>query len=123
MSEGKFATSISCIDGRIQLPLAKWIKENYSVEYVDAITEPGVDKNVTRDSITTSLKAKATISIRVHKSELIVFSGHYNCAANPVSDKEHIEFIKKGVEEISSWNLGAKVIGVYVDDSWNVNPL
>ncbi len=123
MSEGKFATSISCIDGRIQLPLAKWIKENYSVEYVDAITEPGVDKNVTRDSITTSLKAKATISIHVHKSELIVFSGHYNCAANPVSDKEHIEFIKKGVEEISSWNLGAKVIGVYVDDSWNVNPL
>ena len=42
MSEGKFATSISCIDGRIQLPLAKWIKENYSVDYVDAITEPGV---------------------------------------------------------------------------------
>ncbi len=121
MSEGKFATSISCIDGRIQLPLAKWIKENYSVDYVDAITEPGVDKNVTRDSITASLKTKATISIRAHKSELIVFSGHYNCAANPVSDEEHIEFIKKGVEEISSWNLGAKVIGVWVDDSWNVN--
>jgi len=36
MSEGKFATSVSCIDGRIQIPLAKWIKENYSVDYVDA---------------------------------------------------------------------------------------
>ena len=120
MSEGKFATSVSCIDGRIQIPLAKWIKENYSVDYVDAITEPGVDKNVTKDSIVESIKTKARISIHAHKSELIVFSGHYNCAANPVSDEEHIEFIKKGVEVISSWNLGVKVVGVYVDGSWNV---
>ena len=121
MSEGKFATSISCIDGRIQLPLSQWIKENYSVDYVDTITEPGVDKNLTRDSIINSIKAKARISINAHKSELVVFSGHYNCAANPVSDEEHIEFIKKGVEAISSWGLGVKVIGVWVDDSWNVN--
>ncbi len=121
MSERKFATSVSCIDGRIQIPLAKWIKENFSVDYVDAITEPGVDKNITKDSIIESVKTKARISIHAHKSELIVFSGHYECAANPVSAEEHIEFIKKGVEVISSWNLGAKVIGVWVDDSWNVN--
>ncbi len=121
MSKGKFATSVSCIDGRIQFPLAKWIKENYSVDYVDAITEPGVDKNITKDSVIESVKTKARISIHAHKSELIVFSVHYNCAANPVSDEEHIEFIKKGVEVISSWNLGAKVVGVWVDDSWNVN--
>ena len=121
VSEGKFATSISCIDGRIQIPLAKWIKENYSVDYVDAITEPGVDKTITENSIFESIKTKVSISINAHKSELIVFSGHYNCAANPVSDEEHIEFIKKGVEVISSWNLGAKVVGVWVDDSWNVN--
>ena len=123
MSEGKFATSISCIDGRIQIPLNNWIKENFSVDYVDTVTEPGVDKNVTKDSVIDSIKAKARISINAHKSELIVFSGHYNCAANPVSDEEHIEMIKKGVEVISSWNLGVKVIGVWVDDSWNVNPV
>ena len=121
MSEGKFATSVSCIDGRIQIPITNWIKENYSVDYVDTITEPGVDKNITKDSVIESIKTKARISIHAHKSELIVFSGHYNCAANPVSDEEHIEFIKKGVEAISSWNLGVKVIGVYVDGSWNVN--
>ncbi len=123
MAEGKFATSISCIDGRIQIPLAKWIKENYSVDYVDAITEPGVDKNITKDSIIESIKTKARISIHAHKSELIVFSGHYDCAANPVSNEEHIELIKKGIEVISSWNLGVKVIGVWVDDSWNVNTI
>ena len=121
MSEGKFATSVSCMDGRIQIPLAKWIKENFSFDYVDAITEPGVDKSITKDSIIESIKTKVGISVNAHKSKLIVFSGHYDCAANPVSNEEHVEFIKKGVEVISSWNLGAKVIGVWVDDSWNVN--
>lgn len=123
MSEGKFATSVSCIDGRIQIPLTNWIKENYSVDYVDTVTEPGVDKNISKDSILESIKTKARISINAHKSKLIVFSGHYNCAANPVSNEEHIEFIKKGVEMISSWNLGVTVIGVWVDDSWNVNTI
>jgi carbonic anhydrase len=121
MAEGKFATSVSCMDGRIQLPLSKWIKENYSVDYVDTITEPGDDKTIANNSILESIKTKISISVNAHKSELVVISGHYDCAANPVSNEEHIEMIKKGVEIISSLNLGVKVIGVWVDASWNVN--
>ena len=121
MAEGKFATSVSCMDGRIQIPLTKWIKENYSVDYVDTITEPGVDKTITENSVFESIKTKVSISINAHKSELVVLSGHYDCAANQVSNEDHIELIKKGIEVISSWNLGTKVIGVWVDDSWNVN--
>lgn len=121
MAEGKFATSVSCMDGRIQLPLANWIKENYSVDFVDAITEPGVDKTVATNSDLESIKFKIGISINIHKSELIVISGHSDCAGNPVSDEEHISQIKKGVEVISLWNTGAKVIGVWVDGLWNVN--
>jgi len=123
MVEGKFATSVSCIDGRIQTSLAKWIKENYSVDYVDTITEPGIDKTITENSVFESIKIKVSISINAHKSELVVLSGHYDCAANSVSNEKHIEFIKKGIEVISSWNLGVKVIGVWVDDSWNVNTI
>ena len=123
MAEGKFATSVTCMDGRIQLPLAKWIKENYSVDYVDAITEPGVDKKVAENSELESIKTKIGISLNAHKSELIVVSGHYDCAGNPVSDNEHISQIKKGVDVISSWNLNAKVIGVWVDSSWNIVPV
>ncbi len=123
MVEGKFATSITCMDGRIQIPLTNWIKENYSVDYVDTITEPGVDKKIAEDADLESIKAKAAISINAHKSELIVISGHFDCAGNPVSDEQHISQIKKGMEVISSWNLGVKVIGVWVDDTWNVTPI
>jgi hypothetical protein len=48
-------------------------------------------------------------------------SGHYDCAGNPVSNEEHITQIKKGIEVISSWNVGVKVVGVWVDDTWKIN--
>lgn len=121
MADGKFATSVTCMDGRIQIPLAKWIKENYSVDYVDAITEPGIDKKVSENTDLQSIKNKIGISINAHKSGVIVVSGHYDCAGNPVSEEEHISHIKKSVEVICSWKLNVKVIGVWVDSSWNVN--
>jgi len=123
MASGKFATSVSCMDGRIQIPLANWIKEKYSVDFVDAITEPGIDKTVADDLDLISIKNKINISINAHKSELVVVSGHYDCAGNPVSDAEHIFQIKQGVKVISLWNPNVKVIGVWVDDSWKVNLL
>ena len=120
MAEGKFATSVTCMDGRIQIPLADWIKTNYSIDYVDTITEPGIDKKIADNHDLEPITTKIKISINAHKSSLIAVSGHYDCAGNPVSDNKHISQIKKGVEIISSWNLGAKVIGLWVDKSWNV---
>lgn len=121
MAKGKFATSVSCMDGRIQIPLTNWIKENFSVDYVDTITEPGIDKLVADNTDLESIRIKVGISINKHESELIVVSGHYDCAGNPVSNEEHITQIKKGIEVISSWNLGVKVVGVWVDDTWKIN--
>ena len=39
------------------------------------------------------------------------------------SDDEHIELIKKCVQVILSWDLDVKVVGVWVDGSWNVIPV
>ncbi len=121
MAKGKFATSVSCMDGRIQIPLINWIKENFSVDYVDTITEPGIDKQVADNTDLELIKTKVGISINKHESELIVVSGHYDCAGNPVSNEEHITQIKKGIEVIFSWNLGVKVVGVWVDETWKIN--
>ena len=108
MAEARFATSVSCMDGRIQTPLAGWIKENHSVDYVDAITEPGADKKVAVGICLDSIRSKVEISIKAHKSDLVAVSGHYDCAGNPVPDEEHIMQIKKSVDVISSWNLGVR---------------
>ncbi len=121
MAEGKFATSVACMDGRIQIPLTNWIKERYSVDFVDTITEPGIDKIISGNTDLDSIKSKINISINAHGSELIVVSGHYDCAGNPVSDEDHITQIKKSVKVISSSNPNVTVVGVWVDDNWAVN--
>ena len=113
MADQKFATSVTCMDGRIQIPLANWIKEQFSVDFVDAITEPGIDKIIAEDSSIDSIKNKINISINAHKSKLIVISGHHDCAGNPVSRDQHVTQIKKSVKIIASQNPNIKVIGVW----------
>ena len=120
MAEGKFATSITCMDGRIQIPIIEWIKANYDVDYVDTITEPGVDKKISDISVFESIKTKAGISINAHKSSMIFVSGHYDCAGNPVSDDAHKSDIRKGVEMIKKWHSEIPVVGLWVNGNWDV---
>ena len=85
-----FCTSIHCIDGRIQEPIIKYLKDNYNITYVDAITEPGSCKilaeNKNKISVN-SITEKIKISINKHGSKLIAISGHYDCAGNPHDEK------------------------------------
>ena len=117
MSEKSFATSLSCMDGRVQIPMINLIKEKYSVDFVDTITAPGIDK-VISDGDIESIKKSVMISVSNHKSSHIVISGHFGCAGNPVSNDEHFAHIKKSVELVTSWNLDAEVVGVWIDENF-----
>ena len=68
MSLERFATTISCIDGRIQFVIFNWIRKNYFIDYVDTITEPGCDKVLSEKNIDkiTQIKSKVLISINAH---------------------------------------------------------
>ena len=76
VNQKSFATSLSCIDGRVQLPMINLIKQKYSVDYVDTITAPGIDK-VIFDGNIESIKKSVIISVSNHKSSHIVISGHF----------------------------------------------
>ncbi|HJM79224.1 MAG TPA: carbonic anhydrase [Nitrosopumilus sp.] len=117
MSDKSFATSLSCMDGRVQIPMNDWIKKKYVVDFVDTITAPGIDK-VIFDGNITSIKNSVMISVLNHKSSHIVVSGHFGCAGNPVSNEEHYSHIKKSVEIIDSWNLNVNVVGVWIDENF-----
>ena len=122
MAEGKFGTSINCIDGRTQIPVSQWIKDNYSVDYVDMVNEPGCDKLLPGDNTAKieEVKAKALISVNAHKSSVIVVAGHHDCAGNPISKEEHIAQIKQSVDAIKAWGLSVEVAGVWVNDQWQI---
>lgn len=122
--KGRFATSLSCIDGRIQGPLSEWIRQRSGADYVDTVTEPGMDKRLSEDAATAeALRKKAVISVRAHGSRMIVVSGHADCAGNPVPDDVHRRQIAECARAAESWGTGAEVIGVFVDSERRVLPV
>ena len=121
----KFATVINCIDGRTHLPVINWVKSYLNVEFVDMITEPGPDKTLSQCPGETlqPIKDKITISINAHKSNTIVVVGHHDCAGNPVSEHAHHAQIIKSVDVIKSWELVHRVIGLWINDKWEIEKI
>ena len=119
----KFGTVLNCIDGRTQIPAIKWLQENFDVDYVDSITEPGIDKVLSKGQSFENerLREKVIISVTAHNSNIVAVVGHYNCVANPVSDHAHFDDIAASIDVVKSWNLPVTVVGLWVDEFWCVN--
>ena len=118
-----FGTALNCIDGRAQQPVLEWMKSHFKLDYVDVITEPGMDKVLSQWRLREHMriKDKLLISINAHNSNVVAIIGHYDCAANPVSDCEHIRDIVMSVNTIKSWQLPIMVVGLWVDKSSKVH--
>lgn len=121
-----FGTVINCMDGRVQVPVAKWMKKKYHLEYIDTITEAGADKVVVEggEELLERIKSKLNISVNKHGSRIIGVVGHCDCGGNPTSNEEHLKQIKECVKVISSWNFPVKkIIGLWVNDKWEVEKI
>jgi len=126
MHTGKFGTAINCMDGRTQLPVTDWLKNRYALDYIDMITEPGPEKMLLqgRPEQVESIKSRVRISVGAHGSQTILVAAHHDCAGNPVSKEEHIRQVKDCLKVVRSWGLPVReVIGVWVNDSWAVEPI
>jgi hypothetical protein len=118
MRDGRFSTAINCIDGRVQVPVLDWIRFHLNVDYVDLITEPGPDKAIISGPEATynSIFEKAKLSINTLGSQSLSIVAHYDCRANPVSKEKHFELIHKCVEILTTWRLGVRILGLWVNE-------
>ncbi len=120
---GRFATAINCMDGRTQLPVIQYIKESYGADYVDAITEAGPNKILAQNTDKArveSIKSRVEISVGRHESRLVAVVGHHDCAGNPADKAAQMEHIAAAVKTVRGWELGVEVIGLWVDEDWQV---
>lgn len=121
-----FCVSIQCMDGRIQEPISKYLRENYGVDYVDTITEPGVCRVIAEGkdkNVAASIVNKAKISVECHESKVVAISGHYDCAANPFGEKEQKDQVKKSIAYVKEFIKDAEFVGLWVDENWKVNKI
>ena len=121
-----FCTALNCMDGRVQIPVIKYLQDRFNSECVDTITEAGINKVLAELEDTSRIQnilERVRISVDVHRSGGIAVVGHHDCAGNPVGEKEQIKHIQDGVNFIKQKYKDIEVIGLWVDENWEVNEI
>ena len=121
-----FCTVVTCMDGRIQLPVNKYLREKFNVSFVDTITEGGPVGIIASGSdkfIIERILKRLQISVNNHKSEKIAVVAHHDCAKNPVSYGEQIDHLKRSVNFVKQAYPNLEIIGLWVNDKWEVEQI
>jgi carbonic anhydrase len=95
------------------------MKKNYNIDGVDMVTfsdAEGLSSNGDPSEEIAIITRAVSISIEKHGSRIIAVVGHYDCAGNPGDREHHYMHIRRAMREVSSWNLHAQVIRLYVND-------
>ena len=114
------ATCLNCMDGRVQLPVINWIKANYPVDFVDVITEAGMDAVLAQQADISEVMRSIKVSVNLNKSTRLFVVGHYDCRGNPTDDKHHREEIIQAVNRLKPLWPAQQVIGLWVNGQWQV---
>ena len=108
------------MDGRTQLPVLNWIREQYQIDFVDVITEAGMDRVLaSKDNIDEIIRS-INISANINKSTGIFVVGHYDCRGNPVDKKTHRKHITKALKRLKEYFPEIKIVGLWVNSHWQV---
>ncbi|MFC0230409.1 carbonic anhydrase [Bhargavaea ullalensis] len=122
MEQHEFVTVINCMDGRVQEPVIQWMKNRYNAKYVDSVTEAGPNKVLlsnNQDKIDAIIE-RVRVSTDKHGSTVLAIAGHYDCAGHAVDGELKKARIRESIELISTWGLDVEIIGLYVNDQWQV---
>jgi len=109
------------MDGRVQDAVKKYMQENYGVDYVDMVTEPGPNKVLAANfdfPIIENIKKRVEVSAHHHGSKILAIAGHFGCAGNPTGKEVQIAHLKKAEEIVKSFDLNVEIILLWVDGDW-----
>lgn len=114
------------MDGRAQIPVIKYLQERFSADFVDVISEPGPNRIIAEDTDANAVESivrRIKISVERHNSAGIAIVGHHDCAGNPSPSSEQNRHTTAAVLRIRSRFPGIPVIGLWVNESWEVTEL
>ena len=117
------ATCLNCMDGRVQLPVLNWIKDHYKTDFVDVITEAGMDGVLAKERYIGEIIRSIEVSVNINKSTRIFIVGHHDCRGNPVEKGLHHKHIVEAVDRLKTYWPGYEIVGLWVNDQWQVELL
>ncbi len=122
----RFCTVINCMDGRIQLPVIRYLQERFDAEHVDNITEAGPNLILAEQKRTASVQAileRLKISIENHNSIGIALVGHHECAGNPVSKDDQIGHMAKAIQFLREHYPNTQMLGLWIDENREIHEI
>jgi len=114
------------MDGRVQLPVIKYLQKRFNAEHVDMITEPGPNLILaTREKTTLveSILDRLRISVEKHHSAAAAIVAHYDCAGNPTTKEKQILHLQDALIFIKQQYSQIEAIGLWVDENLQVNEI
>lgn len=122
MTTGTFGCAINCMDGRVQGPVADWVKVHFGVQYVDMVTEAGPDGILAHgpSQLVESIRSRVGVSTGPHNARVVVVAGHGGCAGNPVSQEQHVADVTAAMQVVASWHMPVTVVGLWVSEAGTV---
>lgn len=99
----KHGTALVCIDGRVQMPVIHYMKARFALDYVDIISEPGINRLVAEganDSFLDWIVRKIRITLDRHGSNHIAVVGHFDCGANPAPELEQAIHTRQAIDRL-----------------------
>ena len=119
-----FCTAVNCMDGRVQLPVIRYLQNHFDVEHVDVVTEPGPNLLLAKradEDVVESILRRIRVSVEKHASVGIALAGHHDCAGNPATPQEQKQHLIAGVEFLRRQYPNIPIIGLWVDEKWEVH--
>lgn len=121
-----FCTVINCMDGRVQLPVIRYLMERFGIEYIDSITEAGPVRFLAEQHDKAHLDSifeRVAISTEKHGSRTIAVCAHADCAGNPVDDETQKHQLQVSGDLLRSRYPEAAVIQLWIDADWGVHEI
>ena len=122
--KNEFVTAINCMDGRVQVPVNRYLKTKYDARFVDIISEAGPISYILDldNDILKNMYKKVNISIKIHKSNVLALCAHTDCAgvALGMTDAAQINTIKTAVIRMRKEFKDIEIIGLFVNNEWEV---
>ncbi|MBC8450910.1 MAG: hypothetical protein ISS31_09125 [Kiritimatiellae bacterium] len=113
-----FCTAINCIDGRVQLPVIRYLQERWGTLYVDVVSEAGPVRSLSDSADSEarrSILRRVGTSIEAHRSRGVAVVAHADCAGNPVDDEQQRRELALSVDYIAESFPETPVLGLWVD--------
>lgn len=117
MSRSQFCTVINCMDGRVQRPVNRYLRERFGVPYVDTITESGPVRLLAGEdgTVPPAIATRLRISVERHGSMGIAVAAHTDCAGHPVPDDRQREHLVVAVRCLAGHVPDLPVLGLWVE--------